>query len=156
MKLRSAARSSGILIILVAGFLSPAVRAQSATTIPSTALVQPRAFHEEIQAHPHGYLILQVGSRVLFNEAHIPGAEYAGPASEPAGLEALRVRVGMMPRSRAIVLYCGCCPWDHCPNIAPAWDLLHGMGFTHVRVLYLADNFGADWASHGYKTESSQ
>ena len=137
-------------------FAALAVHAQSATTIPAKALVEPEAFHQELQAHPHAYLILQVGSRLLFDEAHIPDSEYAGPASTPAGLAALRTRVAGLPRGRAIVLYCGCCPWGHCPNIAPAWDLLQQMGFTRVRVLHLADNFGADWAARGYGAERGQ
>lgn len=141
---------------LVTAFIALAVHAQSATTIPQDHLVQPQALHQELAAHPHADLVLQVGSRLLFDEAHIPGAEYAGPASSPAGLEALRARVARLPRTRPIVLYCGCCPWEHCPNVAPAWDLLHQMGFTHVRVLYLADNFGTDWAAQGYAVDKSQ
>jgi hypothetical protein len=27
------------------------------------------------------------------------------------------------------------------------------MGFTNVKVLYLANNFGADWADKGYPVE---
>jgi hypothetical protein len=27
------------------------------------------------------------------------------------------------------------------------------MGFTNVKVLYLADNFGADWADKGFPVE---
>jgi hypothetical protein len=27
------------------------------------------------------------------------------------------------------------------------------MGFTNVKVLYLADNFGADWVDRGYPVE---
>jgi hypothetical protein len=27
------------------------------------------------------------------------------------------------------------------------------MGFTNVKALYLADNFGADWADRGYPVE---
>jgi hypothetical protein len=27
------------------------------------------------------------------------------------------------------------------------------MGFTNVKALYLADNFGADWAGKGYPVE---
>ncbi len=26
------------------------------------------------------------------------------------------------------------------------------MGFTNVKVLYIADNFGANWVNHGYPT----
>lgn len=128
----------------------------STAAIPQDLLVQPEQLHRELQTHPHAVLVLQVGSRILFDEAHIPGAEYAGPASRPEGLEALRARVGDLPRSHAIVIYCGCCPWDHCPNIGPAWQLLHSMGFTQVRALYLADNFGADWVAKGYRVDKLQ
>ena len=141
---------------LVTAFFALAANAQSATTIPQDHLVQPQALHQELAAHPHADLIFQVGSRLLFDEAHIPGAEYAGPASRPAGLDALRARVAGLPRNGRIVLYCGCCPWDHCPNVAPAWNLLHEMGFTHLRVLYIADNFGADWVARGYAVDKSQ
>jgi hypothetical protein len=30
------------------------------------------------------------------------------------------------------------------------------MGFTNVEVLYLADNFGADWVSKGYPVEKGR
>jgi hypothetical protein len=33
------------------------------------------------------------------------------------------------------VIYCGCCPWTHCPNMKPADDALHAMGFTKVKSL---------------------
>lgn len=153
------------LLLLCLGWMIPAAAfAQtaptperiSASTVPQDRLIQPEELNRELQNDPHTALILQVGSRILFDEAHIPGAEYAGPASRPEGLETLRNRVTNLPRNRAVVLYCGCCPWDHCPNIGPAWELLHRMGFTNVRVLYIADNFGADWVAKGYRADKSQ
>lgn len=114
-------------------------------------LMQPealnRVLHGPESAKP---LVLQVGSHVLFSEAHIPGSEYAGPGSSSDGLTTLRNRVKALPRSKFIVLYCGCCPWNRCPNVGPAYTLLHGMGFTRVKVLYIADNFGTDWVNQGY------
>ena len=95
-------------------------------------------------------LMLQVGSHVLFAQAHIPGSEYIGPASTENGLVQLRKRVDSLPRTKLIVLYCGCCPWGHCPNVKPADDALHAMGFTNVKVLYIADNFGTNWVDKGY------
>jgi len=82
-------------------------------------------------------LVIQVGSHVLFSQAHISGSEYIGPASSEAGLQKLRKRVASLPRTQSIVLYCGCCPWDHCPNVKPADDLLHSLGFMNVKVLYI-------------------
>ena len=95
-------------------------------------------------------LLLQVGSHVLYSQAHIPGSEYIGPASSQDGLQRLRKRVEPLPRNRFIIIYCGCCPWDHCPNIKPADDALHALGFANVKVLYIANNFGVDWVDKGY------
>jgi thiosulfate/3-mercaptopyruvate sulfurtransferase len=101
-------------------------------------------------------LLLQVGFHVLYVQAHIPGSEYLGPASRPDGLEELRKRVESLPRSTFVVLYCGCCPWVRCPNMKPASDLLREMGFTDVRLLYIGDNFGADWVAKGYPVASGE
>ena len=95
-------------------------------------------------------LLIQVGSHVLYEEAHIPGSEYIGPADSAAGLGRLRQRLQPVTRKKFIVLYCGCCPWSHCPNIKPAWDMARSMGFSKIKALYIADNFGADWLDKGY------
>jgi hypothetical protein len=34
-----------------------------------------------------------------------------------------------------VVIYCGCCPLDKCPNVRPAFTLLKTMGFTNLHVL---------------------
>lgn len=94
--------------------------------------------------------MIQVGSRVLFEQAHIPGSEYIGPASTDAGLKQLRDRLSPLKRDQFIVIYCGCCPWSHCPNMKPASDLLKEMDFTRFKVLFIANNFGADWVEKGY------
>lgn len=95
-------------------------------------------------------LLIHVGSHVLYSQAHIPGSEYIGPGSDPSALQRLRTRVDSLPRNKSIVLYCGCCPWTHCPNMKPADDALHAMGFTNVKSLYIPNNFGTDWVSKGY------
>jgi hypothetical protein len=95
-------------------------------------------------------LILQVGSRIMYDQSHIPGSEFAGPGSRDEGLSLLRGRVKTLTRGGFIVLYCGCCPWNRCPNVGGAYRTLHDMGFTNVKVLYIADNFGTDWANKGY------
>jgi hypothetical protein len=98
-------------------------------------------------------MIIQVGSHVFFEEAHIPGAIFAGPGSRPSGLQSLDAAVSSAPKDKFIVLYCGCCPWDRCPNVGPAFQRLHDLGYTNVKVLYLANNFGDDWVRKGYLRE---
>ncbi|HYM79036.1 MAG TPA: rhodanese-like domain-containing protein [Candidatus Dormibacteraeota bacterium] len=137
----------------------------SLISIPATAqwssiapgrLINPEDLVKMLQTAKEKPLMLQVGSHVLFTQAHIPSSEYVGAASTEAGLQQLRKRVESLPRTKFIVLYCGCCPWNHCPNVKPADDALHAMGFTNVKVLYIADNFGTNWVDKGYPTAKGE
>lgn len=101
-------------------------------------------------------LLIHVGFRPLYAQAHISGSEYIGPASQPEVVEKLQKRVERLPRKQFIVLYCGCCPWTHCPTLKPAYEALHGMGFTKVKVLYIPNNFGQDWVDRGFPVERGQ
>ena len=132
--------SFSINALLLGVLLCGAAQAQE-----SLSLIQPADLAKILQSSAKEKpLVLQVGFHVLYASRHIPGAEYAGPASDPQGLAALRARVRDLPHDRFIVLYCGCCPWTHCPNVHPAYQALHALGFNNVKVLYLADNFRSD------------
>ncbi len=123
----------------------------------SAQLMSPEELFNIIQsAKGEKPLILNVGPHLLYMQAHIPGAEYIGAGSDKQGIETLRRRVKALPHNTFIVLYCGCCPWSHCPNVRPAYDELHKAGFTNVKVLYIADNFGTDWVDKGYPTIKGQ
>ena len=100
--------------------------------------------------------IYYVGFGILYRSKHIPGAEFAGPASKQEGLELLRAAVLKQPRDRELIIYCGCCPWDHCPNLRPAFLMLRELGFKEVKVLWLPTNFAKDWIDKGYPVESRQ
>jgi rhodanese-related sulfurtransferase len=98
-------------------------------------------------------LVIHVGFPVLYRAAHIKGSVYAGRESKEEGIESLRKAVEGQPHDRPIVLYCGCCPWEKCPNIRPAFRALHEAGFTHVKVMIVPENLKADWIDKGYPTE---
>lgn len=132
--------------------LGPAV---SNAVIPSSAVLQPKELLLMMQAQEKP-LLLQVGSHVLYAEAHLPSSEYVGATGSPSGIAALRERVSQLRKDQLIVIYCGCCPWVRCPNIRPAYEELHAMGFTHVRALYLENNFGKDWVDKGYPIEKGR
>lgn len=121
--------------------------------IPSLAVMEPAELARILRSkNDEKPLILQVGFRFLYKQGHISGAEYIGPASKEEGLRQLRERVGPLARSNMIVLYCGCCPWSHCPNIKPAYDALRGMGFSQIKVLHIEQNFGTNWVQEGFPT----
>lgn len=139
------------LTVLYLPFMANGARAagDAEKTIPAAARLNPADLADMLtKAKPP--LILQVGSKVMFDEAHIPGAIYAGPAGQAGGIQNLKARVAKLDHRQPIVLYCGCCPWERCPNIAPAYRNLREWGFVNIRVLYLPNNFGQDWIDMGY------
>lgn len=131
---------------IAAAFLTIAVAAELTT-------VEPKDLAAQLQAKGSKPALFHVGFNVMYRGKHIPASIYAGPGSKAEGLDALKAAAAGLPRDREIVVYCGCCPFDRCPNVKPALDLLKQMGFTHVKALMIPSNFGADWVDHGYPVE---
>ncbi|HEX8986158.1 MAG TPA: rhodanese-like domain-containing protein [Bryobacteraceae bacterium] len=100
-----------------------------------------------------GPKVFYVGFGILYRSKHIPGAAFTGPTAKQEGLEALRAAVIKLPRTEELAIYCGCCPWQSCPNIRPAFLMLRELGFRHVRVLDLPTSFLKDWIQKGYPVE---
>ena len=135
-------------------FAAPETAPLGAMTVPQAQLMQPAELAQMLKA-PAGErpVLLQVGSLVMFQQVHILGSEYAGPGSQQTGLQTLEKMAARLSKDKQIVIYCGCCPWNHCPNIGPAYKKLRDMGFTNVKALYIARNFGEDWVAKGYPTQ---
>lgn len=94
--------------------------------------------------------VVFVGFRSLYVGGHVPDASFHGTASMEQGLAELKAWAAALPRSTDLVFYCGCCPFDKCPNIRPAYTALTNMGFKNVRVLVIPTSFAVDWADKGY------
>jgi hypothetical protein len=90
----------------------------------------------------------------LYRGGHILSAAFGGPASTDTGLETLKRAVEKVPKTSEIVIYCGCCPWEACPNIRPAIELLHQLGYKQVKGLVIPSNLEADWTVKGYPLET--
>lgn len=148
--------SAAVWILMVA--MNPALaETRPVASVPPADLIQPAELAASLESSSVPKpLILHVGFRTMYEQSHIPGSDYTGPANTPAGLQVLSDRVAALPKETTIVIYCGCCPWNSCPNIAAAYDSLHGLGFTKVKVLYIADNFGTDWVDKGYPATKGQ
>ena len=90
-------------------------------------------------------LIYSVGPGAL-----IKGSIDMGAAHEKENLDKLKTALSKLPQDAEIVIYCGCCPFDRCPNIRPAFKLLNEMKFTHAHLLNLEHNIRTDWVAKGY------
>lgn len=142
------------LAVVISWALAPAQPSKTAAQQQAPAepqLISPEDLVQILQSpKSEKPLILNVGPRLLYVQAHLPGAELIGPASTEQGIQALHNRVKSLSRTKSIVIYCGCCPWDHCPNVHPAYRELRTMGFTKMKVLYIPNNIGADWVYKNY------
>lgn len=82
--------------------------------------------------------------------ATIKGSVNIGSASEKVNIDKLRNFLKKQKKTREIVVYCGCCPFDRCPNIRPAFEVLNKMGFKNQKVLSLKNNIKTNWIDMKY------
>lgn len=80
----------------------------------------------------------------------IKGAINVGAASKKESLQKFAQAIKTSPKDEMIVVYCGCCPFDKCPNIRPAFQLLKAQKFSKPYLLNLSTNLKTDWISKGY------
>ena len=139
-------------LLFTAGF--PGAAATEPWTDAQT--VQPAQLAMELDqekdTHP---VVIYVGVKVLYEGGHIPGAKYFGPGSSEEGIAALKKYAASLPENSDVVLYCGCCPLEKCPNLRPAFVGLRDFGFRRLRVLLLPHSFNTDWAEKGYPVKKS-
>lgn len=139
-------------VLMLAMFTSVLLRgADNPPPWTSSDLISAPQLNDQLPAVKAGKIILiQVGFSVMYRMGHIPGSQYAGPASKTEGLAALKKLVANLPRNQQIVIYCGCCPWEDCPNIRPAFRALKEMGFTNLKLLDIPERLFTDWTARGY------
>lgn len=93
----------------------------------------------------HQPIVLSVGpAAVIKNSIDI------GPAKDAQGIDKLKRQLIDVSKDETIILYCGCCPFDKCPNIRPAFELLTQMQFKNHKLLNLPHNIKMDWIDRGY------
>lgn len=140
--------------LLKSGAMGAAPQGGKSTPDPWTAaqMISPDAFAKELadSKADDKPTIVCVGFRNFYEGAHIPDASYHGPASTADGLGDLKRFASELPGMTNLVIYCGCCPLVHCPNVRPSFSALLGMGFARVRLLALQQSFATDWMKAGY------
>ncbi len=113
-------------------------------------IILPETLKNELKSNNKKPMLIQMGFKMLYDQSHIPGSVYAGPAFKDNGIEALKETLQNVDHNKNIILYCGCCKWVDCPNIRPAFKAVKEMGFKNAKVLYLKDTFMIDWVNKGY------
>jgi hypothetical protein len=113
-------------------------------------LMEPAVLAAALKLPPRSQpLIIDVGPAGV-----IKNARETGPVHEQKGMQKFTELLKDVPRSREVVIYCGCCPFAKCPNVRPAFQALLDMGFSSPRLLDLSHNLKADWIDKGYPLEN--
>jgi thiosulfate/3-mercaptopyruvate sulfurtransferase len=145
--------SLGIAALFVIAYLialaSPASVQADSDPWTKAQTVQPADLAKELGNSKAAPTVVFVGFKRLYSAGHIKGAEYHGTAGSEEGLKELTAWAAGLSRSTNLVIYCGCCPLDRCPNIRPAFKALQGLGFKNLRVLLLPQDFATDWVGKG-------
>lgn len=107
----------------------------------STEALASRIEHDEAE----DLVILTIGP-----DAIIKGSVDIGPTMEAENVRKLQTYLNDLPKDKEVVIYCGCCPFDRCPNIRPAFEVLNEMGFENARLLDIPRNIKVDWLDKDY------
>ena len=136
----------------LAGILVFCLAAQAQNPVNWTAkqLIEPADLAKAISQKNSAPLIISVGPG-----ATIPNSIDAGMGNSPEGLQKLKAELKTVDKNRKIVIYCGCCPFEHCPNVRPAISMLREMKFTNYYLLNLPHNIKKDWIDKGYPVTKS-
>lgn len=143
------------LLYLIAVFVAFGAQAQQLPGKGLTGMNDPWSKNQLIQPNQLALLIKnpKAAKPLIFNIGvveDIKGARNMGAASEKENLERFKNALARLPKTTPIVVYCGCCPFDKCPNIRPAFKVLQSSGFTKARLLNLPTNIKTDWINKGY------
>jgi hypothetical protein len=138
-----------IINTLIAIFLlgSISAHAQNPENWTSKQLVEPADLAASIKTNKDLHVVISIGPGAV-----IPNSLNVGMVNNKEGIAKLKTQLKDVPKEAGIVLYCGCCPFDHCPNVRPAIDVLKQMNFTNYRLLNLPHNIKTDWIDKGFPT----
>jgi len=126
-------------------------KAQSVENWTSNQLMEPAELAQKLTTGAANLpLIICVGPG-----ATIPHSVDIGMTKDSANLVAFKMALTGIPKTKEVVIYCGCCPFAHCPNVRPAIAALKDMQFANYKLLNLPHNIKTDWIDKGYPQEKS-
>lgn len=130
------------LVLIISCKNSPAQNPENWT---KSQLIEPSTLAASLNSNKELPLIFSIGPGAL-----IPHSIDIGMVKDEQNMTKFQARISKLPKSTNIVLYCGCCPFDHCPNVRPAIAFLKSQNFTNYHLLNLPHNLKTDWIAKGY------
>ena len=121
--------------------------AQNPVNWTNDQLLAPSDLSATLKSNKDVPVIFSIGPGAV-----IPNSKEMGMIREADNMNKFKEALSKLPKDTKIVVYCGCCPYEHCPNVRPAIQLLNEMKFTNYKLLDLPHNIKVDWIQKGYPT----
>jgi rhodanese-related sulfurtransferase len=123
--------------------------------LPSLAQKPVNWTREQLMQPVHLADILKRNDAVPFIYSIGPGAVIQnsidiGSVKEEDNMVKFKTHLSKLSKDANIVVYCGCCPFENCPNVRPAVATLKDMQFSNYKLLNLERNVKTDWLDKGY------
>jgi len=136
------------LIFFMSGLWSwQKAAAQNPINWTNDQLLRPSELATALKDNKDISVIFSIGPGAI-----IPHSRDMGMIKEEDNMKKFKQELESLPKDTSIVIYCGCCPYEHCPNVRPAIELLKEMKFTNYKLLDLPHNIKIDWINKGYPT----
>jgi len=129
-------------------FIGQKASGQNPVNWTTDQLIEPSALSAMIKSDKEIPVIFSIGPGAV-----VPHSKDIGMINESENMKKFKEQLSNLPKDTQIVIYCGCCPYEHCPNVRPAIQLLKDMKFTNYKLLDLPHNIKIDWINKGYPTE---
>ena len=141
-------KTKNILSFIIVLLVGQSVLAQNPVNWNSDQLIEPQELAAIIKSKKEIPLIFSIGPGPA-----IPNSRAIGIVKEKENMKKFKKQLAKLHKDSKIVVYCGCCPYDHCPNVRPAIQVMKDMKFTNCYLLNLPHNIRVDWINKGYPTE---
>ena len=134
-----------LVVVVSCLFVSQLVSAQNPINWSMEQLMEPAVLPNNINSKKDVPLIINIGP-----SATIPNSIDVGMVNSAEGLSNLKTALSKVDKKKIVVVYCGCCPYEHCPNVRPAINALKELKFNNYYLLNLPQNIKKDWIDKGY------
>ncbi len=136
-----------IILLLFACFGWQHGIAQNPVNWTNDQLLAPSELSATLKSNKDLPVVFSIGPGAV-----IPNSKEMGMIREAVNMNKFKEALSKLPKDTKIVVYCGCCPYEHCPNVRPAIQLLKEMKFTNYKLLDLPHYIRVDWIQKGYQT----
>jgi thiosulfate/3-mercaptopyruvate sulfurtransferase len=137
-----------LLAVIITSLFATRLSGQNPVNWTNDQLMPPAELAALIKEKKTVPIVFSVGPG-----ATIPHSTAIGMVRDEANLGKFKKELEGLPKDAKIVVYCGCCPYEHCPNVRPAMQALKDMKFTNYMLLDLPHNIKIDWIDKGYPSE---